>query len=427
MTRPLASCIIFVTAIVLLLAMVGPVSAAPAPSFTSITPKTGPTSGGTNVVIRGTNFATGVTVTIGGVAATNVIFINATYITATTPAGTLGAKDVVITNTDSKKGTGTGAFTYVAPAAFSSITPNTGLTTGGTAVTIYGTNFIGTTGVTFGGTAATGISVINYTAVSATAPAHAAGAVNVVITTPNGTATGTNAFTYVVPPAFTSLTPTSGPTTGGTAVTIYGTNFIGTTGVTFGGSAAIGFSVINYTAVLATPPAHAAGAVNVVITTPNGTATGTNAFTYIASNVAITLNQTSIFMPLTAGGTATNTSLGITVTANIPFTVTVADNTGRITNVGYMGNYTTGYVLSPLNTKLASPLGLAGTTNSTTAMKPITPPITSTAQSLYSGSAAVTSQLLAPNTFTQPVALTDPVLPVGSKYRIDLIFTIAAS
>lgn len=343
MTRPLASCIIFVTAIVLLLAMVGPVSAAPAPSFTSITPKTGPTSGGTNVVIRGTNFATGVTVTIGGVAATNVIFINATYITATTPAGTLGAKNVVITNTDSKKGTGTGAFTYVAPAAFSSITPNTGLTTGGNAVTIYGTNFIGTTGVTFGG------------------------------------------------------------------------------------SAAIGFSVINYTAVLATPPAHAAGAVNVVITTPNGTATGTNAFTYIASNVAITLNQTSIFMPLTAGGTATNTSLGITVTANIPFTVTVADNTGRITNVGYMGNYTTGYVLSPLNTKLASPLGLAGTTNSTTAMKPITPPITSTAQSLYSGSAAVTSQLLAPNTFTQPVALTDPVLPVGSKYRIDLIFTIAAS
>ena len=41
---------------------------------------------------------------------------------------------------------------------------------------------------------------------------------------------------------------------------------------------------------------------------------------------------------------------------------------------------------------------------------------------LYSGSAAVTNQLLAPNTFSQPVANADPVLPTGSTYRINLLY-----
>jgi PKD repeat protein len=175
------------------------------------------------------------------------------------------------------------SFAINAPT-FTSITPNSGSTLGGTFVTITGTNLTGATGVTFGGTAATGVLVVDANTITATTPAHAAGAVNVVVTTPGGTATGTGVYTYVTPPppTFGSITPNSGSTLGGTFVTITGTNLIGTTAVTFGGTAATAFTVVDANTITATTPAHAAGAVNVVVTTPGGTATGPNAYTYVA-------------------------------------------------------------------------------------------------------------------------------------------------
>ena len=85
---------------------------APAPTVTSISPAFGPTTGGTGVTITGTGFVTGATVTIGGNASTGVSVVNATSITATTPAGTAGARDVVVTNTDAQSGTLMNGFTY---------------------------------------------------------------------------------------------------------------------------------------------------------------------------------------------------------------------------------------------------------------------------------------------------------------------------
>ena len=72
-------------------------------------------------------------------------------------------------------------------------------------------------------------------------------------------------------PATTSLTPTSGSTTGGTSVVITGTDFTGATAVTFGGTAATGYVVDSDTQITATSPAHAAGTVDVQVTTPDGT------------------------------------------------------------------------------------------------------------------------------------------------------------
>jgi len=100
----------------------------------------------------------------------------------------------------------------------------------------------------------------------------------VVITTPGGTATGTGAYTYAAIPTVTSLSPTGGPVAGGTSVTITGTGFTGTSAVSFGGVAAT-FTVNTATRITATAPAHAAGTVNVVVTTPGGTATST--YTYV--------------------------------------------------------------------------------------------------------------------------------------------------
>ncbi len=86
------------------------------PAISSINPPSGSTAGGTVVQINGSGFISGSTVTIGGVSATGVVINSSTSITATTPAGTSGAADVVVTNTNGT-GTLTGGFTYYTPGS----------------------------------------------------------------------------------------------------------------------------------------------------------------------------------------------------------------------------------------------------------------------------------------------------------------------
>lgn len=81
-------------------------------------------------------------------------------------------------------------------ATATAIAPATGLAAGSTVVTITGTDLDGTTGVTFGGTAATAVTVLSPTQVRCTTPAHAAGAVTVVITDDGGAVTKTGFYTY---------------------------------------------------------------------------------------------------------------------------------------------------------------------------------------------------------------------------------------
>ena len=357
-----------------------------------------------------------------------------TQITATRPAASVGPVDITVTTPGGTSATSSSdKFTYIGIPTIISVSPTTGPVDGGTNVIITGTNFtgLGATTLFFGTNSfpATNVVVFSATQINATTPLHPLGAVNVNLTTPGGNVIKTGGYTYVAAPVFTSITPNTGGTTGNTAVTIIGTNLVGTTTVYFGTSAtpATLVSVINATAVSATSPVHAAGAVNIIVLSPNGTATGVNAFTYSVPSVSITLNPTTINMPLAAGSTATNSSLGITVTTNTPFTITVRDNSaayGRTTGYGYMGKFTGGaYDLYPALT-LGSPLQLAGTTVGTTTAQAITPPITTTAKTLYTGSTSVTGQLLAPNIFSQPVVISDPHLTAGSTYRIDLTFTI---
>jgi hypothetical protein len=185
-----------------------------APTVTGIAPTSGPATGGTAVTITGTNFRSPASVAFAdlgsGKAATGVVVVNATTITATTPAHTGGLKDVVVMNPDQQTGTLKNAFTYIQPVTVSSISPNGGTTAGGTQVTITGTAFLAPATVTLGGTAATAVSVVDATPITATTPAHAAGAVNVVVQSNAQSATLTNGYVYStpVPPArFYTLSP----------------------------------------------------------------------------------------------------------------------------------------------------------------------------------------------------------------------------
>jgi hypothetical protein len=72
----------------------------------SINPASGPSGGGTNVTITGTDFEPGATVTIGGQPATNVNVVDFNHITATTPGLAAGSlSDVTVTNSEGTTGT----------------------------------------------------------------------------------------------------------------------------------------------------------------------------------------------------------------------------------------------------------------------------------------------------------------------------------
>jgi IPT/TIG domain len=188
-------------------------------TVTAISPVSGTTSGGTAVTISGTNFQTGATVTIGGLAAT-VTAVSATSISATTPAHSAGAVDVTVTNSDSTTATLANGYTYVAPVvSVTGVSPNSGPAAGGTAVTISGTNFQAGAKVTFGGTLAT-ITGVNPTSISAMTPAHVAGTVSVTVTNSDGTgATRSSGYTYVAPTFVLSASPTSRTVSRGTTAT----------------------------------------------------------------------------------------------------------------------------------------------------------------------------------------------------------------
>ncbi|HBI33866.1 MAG TPA: hypothetical protein DDY44_01795 [Candidatus Moranbacteria bacterium] len=168
--------------------------------------------------------------TFGGIYATNVAVTNPTTITATTPAHTAGATDVVVTNYDGQSATLTSGYTFNPAPTISAgaVSPASALKTGGDTITITGTGFYGTPTVTLGGTAATAVTVVNPTTITATTPAHSVGAVDVVITNEDSqSATLANGFTFTeLPSTVGSISPNNGTVAGGTNVTITGTNFI---------------------------------------------------------------------------------------------------------------------------------------------------------------------------------------------------------
>ena len=82
----------------------------PPPTITSLSVTTGLAAGGTSTVITGTNLSSASSVTVGGSTA-SIISNTSTDITITTPVGTDGTKDVVVTTAGGLV-TSVGAFTY---------------------------------------------------------------------------------------------------------------------------------------------------------------------------------------------------------------------------------------------------------------------------------------------------------------------------
>jgi len=86
-------------------------------------------------------------------------------------------------------------------------------------------------------------------------------------------------------PTLSSVTPNFGTNNGGTTLTLTGANFTGTTGVTIGGVAATGVTVVSDTSITLTCPAGSAGTASIVVTNGSGANGANTLFFYIGAGV----------------------------------------------------------------------------------------------------------------------------------------------
>ena len=166
-----------------------------------------------------------------------------------------------------------GTITVVSGPTISSITPDRGPTSGGTEVTILGANFTEDVTVTLGGTALQDVTVESSTRITGRTPSHAAGTVDLVVSNDYGTATLENAFTYVAPPAITSVSPNQGR--GDVNITITGENFTDDATVYFGSTELSDVDVVSETQIDCHIPScgETVGWVSIKVTTVGGEAT----------------------------------------------------------------------------------------------------------------------------------------------------------
>jgi hypothetical protein len=291
---------------------------AAAPVVGGVSPQQGPASGGNTVTLTGSGFTGATGVFFGAVPATSFTVVSPTQINAVAPPGAAGAVQVTVTGPG---GTSNGVtYTYLAGPVLSGVSPGQGPVSGGTTVTLTGSGFTGATAVKFGSVPAVSFSVVSASQITAVAPPESAGPVQITVTGPGGTSNGVTYF-YVGIPTLSAVDPGQGPASGGTAVTLTGTNLLGATAVKFGTVNATSFTVVSAIQINAVAPPGSAGAVQVTVTTPGGTSNGV---TYLYAPVPVLTSAVPGQGPLGGGNTVTLFGSGLTTTNAVRFGSTLA-------------------------------------------------------------------------------------------------------
>lgn len=267
----------------------------PDPVLTGVTPQTLQPEGGELLTITGDRLVAGSDVVVGGQLATNVQFISAQELRATAPPspGTTTPVDVVVIRPDGREARLTGGVTYLADPAPTSVDPPRAPVSGGTRHYIRGTGFAQGAVVDVGGSGAIVLSV-TPTAIEVILPPNPAGPADVLVRVGNEEGLLASGVTYVDAPApiVTSFSPTSGPSSGGTLVTLVGQGFAPDAQVRFDGLSAVGVQVdATGDRITCLAPSHAAGAAEVRVRNPStdlesigpGTYSYVGAGTFVAS------------------------------------------------------------------------------------------------------------------------------------------------
>ena len=267
-----------------------------APVITALEPSFGPESGGTRVIIRGSNFFTQneppAAVLFGGNAA-EFDLITDNLMEAIAPPGSGVQQVTVIHNVGGTSPFRTEAnYTYSSGPLINSIEPDRGPSSGGTSVTIRGTGFTAGAVVKFNDVIVPSIFTNSTTLMTVSPPGGGIATVSVTVAG-NVSLPGPQTQFIYDGPSVTSISPIAGPVLGGTAVTIKGTNFTTTSIVHFNNIVVTPVFVDTQTLTVVTPPMT--GAVHIRVTTASGQSPEVpeDIFTFTSGPIVDALNPTS--------------------------------------------------------------------------------------------------------------------------------------
>ena len=296
----------------------------------SITPSSGPQSGGIAVTVKGFGFVPESVVLFGSRVAIEVKVVDAETILCIAPSSEVAGPTTVRVTTPAGVSSLEKGFTYQPELLIKDISPRAGFMDGGETLTIVGTGmsadvegiavFLGTSKAEVTGVSDDGAEIF------ATTPAHAPGAVDVTVSVGDKEAVVCDGFTYVDPNLLAgptkilSVSPSVGPRVGGTAVAIVanGVTSITDAKVRFGDKDATVTAIDPDHGVLeALTPLSDAGVVDVTLETSSGSDTAPDAFEFISHPKIQTVSPAT--GPATGGTKVTLTGVGLSNVTGVWF------------------------------------------------------------------------------------------------------------
>ncbi len=271
------------------------------PRVDAVTPESGTSDGGTEIVVVGSGFVDGTVVTVGDVACLDIALIDDTWLTCTTGAAVPGVADVVVTNPDGQAGVLPGGFSYLGPPVVVLVRPRDVPIAGGVDVRVFGAGLSENDLVLFAGAPAQIVGAVGESELVVRAPpinaepfpAPPSGTADVDVTVrrraPDDQREGTlsRGVTYYWPPEVAAVIPAQGPTEGGTAVVVTGRFFRvpegGALAVRFDEADVTALTLVSSTSLTCVTPAGDPGPADVAVENhPLSIGVGVEAFFYLA-------------------------------------------------------------------------------------------------------------------------------------------------
>ena len=226
--------------------------------------------------------------------------------------------DIIVTNTDGQSIALASGFTYQNAPTITSVSPSTGKSSGGTSITITGSDFL--TGATVNiGTNPCSNVVVNSNNITCTTPSGISGMADIIVTNTDGQSVIlASGFTYQNAPTITSISPSTDNPAGGTPITITGSDFLTGATVNIGTNPCSNIVIVSPTRITCTTPAGTVGVVDITVTNTDGqTITLPSSFTYqdaptissVSPNAGNPIGGTSI--TITGSGLLTGATVNV--------------------------------------------------------------------------------------------------------------------
>ncbi len=254
----------------------------PDPQVTLASPSYGPSTGGVGITLLGTDFRSGARVVIGDQVYVDgkpggCVVASSSSITLTTRASIPGQHDVTVIDASGVEGRSVGAYLAQATPVINSTFPPSGVSMGGTVLTLTGQNFVSGCRVEINGVDQPQTTVLSLTQMSLITEVGVPGGPYILrVITPDGQSASTG-FSYVVDPdpLLQSVNPGAVQSAGGKTVTLQGREFreglqvrVGVHPLTGAGGQSVVASFVDHTTLTIQTPAMSTGSIAVLVQDP---------------------------------------------------------------------------------------------------------------------------------------------------------------